>query len=804
MHQSAAWPCIVLLAAWIISAHADVQFSIQHLRVEHLHEPIGEVTLLGIDSQNPRFDWILVPHTTTDRGVAQAAYQLKLYSMADGLLWDSGKVMSNQTYIKLPTQSKSLASDTTHHWSITAWDANGGATSANASFHTGLFDASDWQGSWITPGLKHNLVRSPSLHIPSTVASASVFISGVGYFELTVNGVRVGAGRKYDVAWTAYAQRVNYVSFDLAPFLTVGQNVLGVELGNGWYQEQGWYQLPPYMGCSSAALPKNHGQGTNTCNGGGFSYSSPNQLILQANVILNSGATLHASSGPGWTSGVGPIVFDSLYDGEHHDARKEQPGWDSPGFKPAADDGWIPASIVTSGENMLANAKLSSQLYEPIRAVEEVAPVDSWIANGGSSYIFDFGRNMVGVVRLQITRPVRGQNITLQHAEVKMHLPFGKADGSLYYGSLRNAKATDVYTMKGADEGEVYEPKFTNHGFRYLEIQGLAYAPVEDDVRMIVTHNDVSSRSSFRVNQAADVLNKINQGCRNSIVGNLIGGPQSCGGRDERQFFTGDTALAAEASLLHYDLPAIYSHWLQTVADQQRSDGAIGDYGPDTIGDIRDGHSNWGTGFPTVAWMIWHHYGDTGVIERHLPQLHQYMHFLEAQYNKTSSSGLRDFWPTCICGWITLGHVPENSLMSSFGYLNGLRMMADMTEAVGDESSVVYRQRFSERRGEFHNSFFHAGNASYGHGTQDEHALALWIGAPPTAEIAGAVAATLVAQIEKLIVKTANATSPSTKPKDVDFVGGVGVRYLFEALSRNGHAATALKLAMKTTWPGYG
>jgi hypothetical protein len=321
---------------------------------------------------------------------------------------------------------------------------------------------------------------------------------------------------------------------------------------------------------------------------------------------------------------------------------------------------------------------------------------------------------------------------------------------------------------------------------------------------MMAVHNDVKSRSSFAVNKGADVLNKINQGCRHSIVGNLLGGPGSCGARDERQFFTGDAALAAEASLLHYDVPAVYLHWLQTVVDQQRPNGAIGDYGPDTIGDTRDGHANWGTGFPTVAFMLWHHYGDIGVIARHLPQLHQYMDFLEMEYNKTSSSGLRKFWPSCICGWITLGATPLNSLMSSFGYLNGLRMMADMTEAVGDGSSTVYRRRFIERRVEFHDAFFNAANSSYGVGTQDEHALALWIGAPPTAELAGAVATTLVAQIEEMIAKAENATSPTTKPKGVDFVGGVGVRFLFEALARNGHAATALKLAMKTTWPGYG
>jgi alpha-L-rhamnosidase len=145
----------------------------------------------------------------------------------------------------------------------------------------------------------------------------------------------------------------------------------------------------------------------------------------------------------------------------------------------------------------------------------------------------------VGVVRLTITQPVAGVTVTLKHAEVLMHPPYGSADGSLYYGSLRNAHATDNYTMKGAPGTEIFEPKFTSHGFRYLEILGLPYMPDDIDIKRLVTHNDVTSRSSLLFNEdGADILNDISAGCRNSIAGNLLGGPGSCGGRDERQWFS--------------------------------------------------------------------------------------------------------------------------------------------------------------------------------------------------------------------------------------------------------------------------
>lgn len=223
--------------------------------------------------------------------------------------------------------------------------------------------------------------------------------AGVGYFELTVNGKRVGQGRKYDVAWSAYAQRTNYVAFDIAPFLVPGANVLGVELGNSWFAERGWYQLPPYMGCANAAAPGGHGQGAGTCNGGGFSYDVPNQLILSARVTPEGGETVRLTSGDaGWTAGAGPITFDSVYDGEHCDARLEQPGWDTPPFTPAAASNWTAASAVPGDANPLANATLSAQMYEPIRVVAEEAAVARWVSPNGS-FIFDFGTNMVGVVR---------------------------------------------------------------------------------------------------------------------------------------------------------------------------------------------------------------------------------------------------------------------------------------------------------------------------------------------------------------------------------------------------------------------
>jgi alpha-L-rhamnosidase len=600
------------------------------------------------------------------------------------------------------------------------------------------------------------------------------------------------------------------VTFDITPFLVAGSNnVIGVELGNAWFAQQGWYQLPPYMGCSSAASPNNHGQGSGTCNGGGFSYDVPNQLILSAQVTTKGGQNEHdtttrlTSGNTGWTAGAGPITFDSIYDGEHYDARLEQPGWDTPAFKPAATASWIAATAVKDSKNPLVNATLSAQLYEPIKVVAQETAVSRWIGPN-NSFIFDFGTNMVGVVRLSITNPDRGRTVTLKHAEATMHPPYGMKDGSLYFGSLRNAHATDLYTMKGSDT-ETYEPKFTSHGFRYLEILGLEHLPEDADVVRLVIHNDVATSTSFEVNSDADVLNKINMGCRNGIGGNLLGGPGSCGGRDERQFFTGDTAMAGEASLIQFELPALYTHSLQTMADQQRKDGAIGDYFPDTVGDNRDGHANWGTAFPYVTWLVWWYHGDTAVITRTLSQLNEYMAFHAVQYDKTSQNGFKNYWGSCIHGWTVVGPVSECSLMTAFAYVNELRLMAEMAAAVGDtELSSAYQANHTARLAIFHTSFYSntTGDESYGADTLDDLAMSLWLDAPPTPGIKTAIAARLRAKVEEqlgIVNPNSSAVAHGTAMS-----GGVGVRYLYEALSRNGHTDVALRLAMRKTYPSYG
>ena len=776
--------CSIPCAAPVAVSIADV--ALEHLSLsESLSTP-----LLGVDVPHPRLSWSLALLPSQSDGAAprtaaaQASYRITVADGSGALEWDSGQVQSNNTVL-IPLMAGPMRSDTLYLINLTVWPQGVPAVHTTAAFRTGLLHRSDWKGLWITGGHRRKLLRSPPFRLPAAGAAqaASAFVSGVGYFELTCNGQRVSPGRKLDPGWTRYSRRVLYVAFDLLPCLRGdgGPNLLGIMLGNAWYQDDGWYKLPPYMGY---------------LNGGGFSYTTPNQVLLQVNVHLATGEVVSAmATSTEWVAGVGPITFDSLYDGEHYDARLEQPGWDAAANGTAGAD-WVPA---LEAQSVVNGATLSSQLNEPIRVVASVAPVKMWQSPTGGT-VCDFGVNSAGVPRIHIRRPVAGGVVTIRHAEVLTHPPYGPADGSLYTGSLRNAKATDVYTMRGSPAGETYEPRFTVHGFRYMEIEGYPEGPPRpSDVTAQRVRNAVPEAGALQFPDAerrgVAVLPKLHAAARASIASNFLGGPGSCAGRDERQFFTGDTALATEATFLNYRAAALYARWVRTLLDEQLDDGSVGYYAP-TPHARRTGSPNWMTGFPTAVYRLWRHYADVGIIRTAMPGLERYFAFYESKCAETncSTAGLARFWALGPTEWMQIGKAPDPHFMNAFGYVHDLRMMAEMAAAVAAPSAARYARRFAHRLGLLRSSFYgRGGPGCYGECTMSELALALWIGAPATPRERQLVADALVGLIESL---WAGATS--------DWIGGVGSRYLFEALVRGNRSAFALRVALRDTKPSWG
>jgi alpha-L-rhamnosidase len=451
----------ILLLYLAVAFGLDVAFAsiaVHGRRVEYLINP------LGVDIPHPRFSWEIsstVGPSLASRGEHPVACQVLVYT-AVGLVWDSGKIpydgVGGVSY-----NGSALTSDTSYYWNVTTWLNTGqtAASSASSWFRTGLASA-DWKSAWITGNSSGMLFRKDFKL--SGFSSASLFVAGLGYNEVYINGQKLG-DHKLDAAWTDYAAKVYYSSFDAAPLLRAdAPNTIGVTLGNGWF-------FPPY-------LPT----------------KAPPQLLLQLHV---DGAPIVLSD-TSWRTARGPIIEDSLYNGEHFDGRRAQDltGWASPGFVEGAIS-WANASLASSEAN---KARLASQLFEPIKHIS-VLPALTVRSPTPGVQVFDFGQNLAGVTRLKLQagQCACGQNITVRHAEVLLHPPYGPADGTLYTKNLRGAQQTDVYTCAGAGQDEEYTPTFTQHGFRYASVQvdGSTFSLSQEQLVAVEMHSAVQPRGSL-------------------------------------------------------------------------------------------------------------------------------------------------------------------------------------------------------------------------------------------------------------------------------------------------------------------
>ncbi|MCX6926078.1 MAG: family 78 glycoside hydrolase catalytic domain, partial [Verrucomicrobia bacterium] len=453
-----------LLAAATITA-ANIQPT--HLRCEYRQNP------LGMDVTLPRLSWTLEAAPTA-RGLTQSAYRVLVASTAERLagdqgdLWDSGKVESDQQ-IHVQYAGKALTSRARCYWKVCVWDKDGQAStwSAPATWTMGLLQASDWRAQWIADpesvpktngvlttvkpdssaeALPATMVRK-SFQLDRPIKRATAYASGLGLYELHLNGQRVGE-ELLTPEWTSYRKRVQYQVHDVTALLRPGENAVAALVGEGWF-----------AGRLMAV--------------GRFAYGTQPRFLLQLEVELADGQTQTIVSDGSWRCTTnGPIRSAGIYDGEVYDARKEMPGWDAPGFDASS---WRPAQCLE-----LDSRRLIWQRNEPIQVVREIAPIKMTEPKPGV-FVFDLGQNMVGWCRVKVTGAA-GHTVTLRHAEML------NDDGTIYTANLRGAPQIDRYTPR-ADGEFVFEPHFTYHGFRFAELTGLAAPPATNAVTGRVFHS---------------------------------------------------------------------------------------------------------------------------------------------------------------------------------------------------------------------------------------------------------------------------------------------------------------------------
>lgn len=563
------------------------QFIPSRLRTDHLKDP------LGISDRQLRFSWVLEGDR---RGLRQTAYKIVVKEEGQ-IVWDSGKNFSDAS-IAVPYEGVQLQSRQRLSWTVTVWDEHGvDAESESASFEMGLLQASDWSAAWISNPLRGGpRTTSPcpffrkQIFLKSPIASARLYITALGLYEFKINGARVG-DHELAPGWTDYLKRVRYQVYDVSLNLTVGPNALGAILGDGWYAGHvEWRDRQK--------------------------YGDRPHLFAQLEVRYQDGTMQTFATDETWKTSVGPILESDMMMGESFDARLDFVDWDRVGFD---EIGWIPSVVTKEIET-----ELVATMEPPIRVVNEIRPVgparkqQKWPVD---DYIFDLGQNMVGRLRLKL-KGTPGRTIKIRYAEIL------DADQRLYTQNLRSARATDYYTFKGLDE-EIYESRFTFHGFRYVELSNLAETPPEDAVTGIVLSSDNEWIGDFKCSDP--LINQLQQNIQWGWKGNSLDVPTDCPQRDERLGWTGDAQVFVRTAAFNADVTTFFEKYSQDLEDAQLKDGAIPSVAPATEIVGFDGGPAWADAVVVCPWTIYLTSGDPAILQRFYPSMQRFLKFLVGQ-----------------------------------------------------------------------------------------------------------------------------------------------------------------------------
>ena len=740
------------------------ELAVGALRCEHLVDP------LGIDVGSPRLTWVL---ESARRGTSQAAYRLLVASSIERLaadegdVWDSGPVETGATAL-VAYDGPPLASRQACHWKVKVWDDAGEESrwSAPALWEMGLLAPEDWAADWLTvirpkPGEDgYALARylRASFELPDVpVVRGRAYVTALGLYELHCNGAKVSDGC-FRPGWTDYDKRVQYQVYDITASVRPGANAVGVILGDGWY-------------AGDIGMGKREQWGSWT------------ELLAQIEVELSDGTRRTIPTKTGWTidktdaslvvspsawrAAPGPILSNDLQQGETYDARLELHGWSMPGFD---DHEWDPA--FPGGGPV---GRLAATCSQPVQAMEELVP-RSVASPAPDTWVFDLGQNMVGWCRLRV-RGEAGKTVTIRHAEML------KPDGTMYTENLRGAGNIDRYTLAGGTE-EIWEPRFTFHGFRYVELTGFPGEPTLDAVTGIVAHSAAPRSGTFEcsnplVNQ---LYSNINWGQR----GNFLEVPTDCPQRDERLGWMGDAQIFAATATLNMDVAAFFTKWLKDVRDAQLENGAYPDVCP------RFGRGNasaapaWGDAGVLVPWALYRRYGDLGLLEEHFESMAAWIDYLHRRNPDLLWQNVRGMdWGD----WVAIDADTSKDAAATAWWANSTALLARAAELLGrTDDAHRYADLAEKIRRAFCAAHVHD-DGTIESGTQTIYALALRFGLLEPALRAKA-AANLVADI---------------KERDGHLsTGFMGIAHLLPALTEAGELDVAYGLLLNETFPSWG
>ncbi|WP_440877022.1 family 78 glycoside hydrolase catalytic domain [Thalassotalea sp. PLHSN55] len=543
---------------------------------------------LGYYEQAPRFSWQLAANSSAK---FQSAYQLQAASTKQRFdnspdLWDSGKIISAQTSW-VHYQGVALNSRQKVYWRVRVWDENQqrSAWSAIQSLELGLLSQQDWQAKWIghpdtdlqkapTP----ELLATPqylrkSFIVEGDVSSVKLYITAKGLFKPYINGAQVAENDVMTPGWTPYDKRIESLTYDVTDTIVQGENVIGASIAGGWYAGRAFDQFE-----------KDH--------------KKPARLLAQLEISYANGKKEIVATDNTWSvTQNGPIRFASIYDGERYQQSLEMPGWAQANFDASQ---WQSAKE----EALDTGVALTPKRHAPIRITEQLA-VQEIVRADNQSVIFDFGQNMVGVPKINIP-VVAGKEVKIRFAEA-LH------KGEFYTENYRTAHSTDYYYPSASGNIE-YQPTYTYHGYRYIEISGFdeSQKPEKSWATAMVQHSDVDIHASFESSHTK--LNKLSQNIVWGLRSNFYDIPLDCPQRDERLGWTGDAQVFATPSMYMADVYGFWSAWLQSIREEQKSDGKIPLYIPFVDWKIQWTSSGWGDVVTIIPWELYQVTGDKTIL----------------------------------------------------------------------------------------------------------------------------------------------------------------------------------------------
>ncbi len=771
-----------------IETHNDcASVSAHHLLCEMSVDPIG------LDQFSPRFSWQL---GGLDRAIIQRSYRVRVATniallQADTSdVWDSGVIINSSNrehyswdtfYATLPSHII-LQSATTYYWQVRVEAENmiGSKWSPISSFTTGLYSDKDWaDASWIyyeptdtliMPGIHNPLIKKTLgtrkvgmyklpqfrkvIQVRRELKQALWYVCGLGQQECFINGNKVGNGF-LDPAWTQYNKDLRYISHDVTSLLKTGKNVLGVMLGNGFFN--------------------NPRERYNKLIG---SYGSPR---LRACLILKyaDGENEYIVTNDTWRATSSPVTFSSIYGGENYDATMEEEGWMS---NVNFDDSHWHSVFIEPHDTAV---KMRSGYGARVSVKQRMIPVRAF-KNDAGHYVYDFGQNMSGIVRVQM-KGNKGETIVLRPAELlRENSIYQKPVGSPYFWQ---------YTL--GDSLGSWQPQFTYTGFRYVEVENAVPLgvdnplglPIIKNIEALHTTHNTYEVGSFRCSNP--MLNRTHEIIDWAMRSNMVSIFTDCPHREKLGWLE-QVHLMQNSLLYRYWLAPLYSKVIDDMAMAQTETGVIPTIAPEYTRFTHgfDDTPEWGSAFIISPWQHYKWYGDIEPIVQHYYSMQRYIDYLGTRANNhIVSYGLGD--------WYDLGpdlpgyaQLTTNGVTATAIYYYDVLLMSKMANLLGRSDDASRYENLSEQiKKAYNDTFFNKDSCYYDRNSQCANAISLYMGLVPDA-------------YKKSVTKR---LIDDIRSRDNAFTAGdVGYGYLISILTQLHRDDVIYDMNVRYDIPGYG